>query len=282
MSFLKRGSLSLIAGILVVMSRAQLVANPIDTTIATYYIPSTYTDASKTNTTVEGAYGYFGLGTSSLECGYDQILSTQSKGSVQQNYLGIYTYYLPTMKFRLGYVGIRPNGGDGNGDVAILGAGYDQYNEYGYKSWTAGSDAFVSVYSGSSKLTVAQLSPFATYYMASGWGVGWFELTGKVNGVFISDNRNMYSEEAVLKYNFDPFMLSATYYLGESTYGAFNGGFVVFNTNDKLQTGYALSGSYALGPMSLILNYQFQNMIASGETRVSSLTKVGGLLTYHF
>ena len=258
-------------------------ADPLDITVAAYYIPSTYTDTIfKTNTTVEGGYGYFGFGTSAIECGYDQVLSTQTKGSVQQNYLGLYTYFMPTMQFKGGFVAIRPNGGDGNGDVYVLGGAYDQYNEYGYKAWSAGADAFVSMYTGTSKLTVYQASPGAHYYMASPWNVGWFDVSGKVNGIFISDNRTLFSEELAIKYNWDAYSVGATYYLGETTYGIYNGGFVVFNTNDKLLTGYALSGKYSVGPLSFTANYQVQNMIASGATSTTSFTKIGGLMTYHF
>ncbi len=278
MSVFKKGFV-----VLFFMLGVLIYADPLDVTVATYYIPSTYTDTVfKTNTTVMGGYGYFGLGTSALELGYDQVLGTLSHGSVQQNYLGIYSYYLPGIQLKAGFVGVRPNGGNGNGDVFLLGGSYDQYNEFGYKAWSAGSELFASMYTGTSAITVYQVSPGGHYFMASPWTTGWFDFSGKVTGIFTSDNRSLFSEELGVKYNWDAYSVGATYYLGETTYGIYNGGFVVFNTADKLLSGYALSGKYVLGSFSFTANYQSQNMLASGATQTTVLSKMGGLVTYHF
>ena len=74
-----------------------MIASPIDIYTAGYYIPTSYSDPIKTNTTVIGGYGYFGVDSQTLEVGYDNVLGTESQESVQQNFLLMYGFGLPSI-----------------------------------------------------------------------------------------------------------------------------------------------------------------------------------------
>ncbi len=275
------GILGIIGGLM--LSASLSYADPITINLAPYFIPTAYSDkVVKLDTTIFGGYGFFGLGSYSLELGYDQILGTLSRGSVQQNYLGIVTYYLPTMKFKAGLVAIRPTGGDGNGTVGILGAQYDQYDAYGYyKLWSLGADVFYSRYTDSTNTTAYQGSPYLKYYLSPPFLPGWCEATGRVNGILTSSRQTLINEEVGMDYHLGPLTLGAEYTIGEARYGVYKGGFVVFNSSDKLQDGYTLSAAYALGQLSFSSSYQVQNLTPIDAPK-SSYTKISALVTYHF
>ncbi len=278
-----------VAFTLLMMSTVQ--ANDLSLSAFLYMIPTTFTHtAIKTNTTVFGGYGCFGFGTSTFEASYDHIIGTQSQSLVQENYLGIYTLYTPSTHYKIGVASIHPQSQGESGTVGILGIGYDNYTDTGYKAWSAGTDIFGSQYTLSTgSLSVLQASPFTTLYLASPWNVGWFELTGKVNLEGLSDGRSCNNEEIDLKYNWDAFSVGAHYYLGQSIYGTYNGGFVVNNTNDSVTDGFGLSGTYNTPwGVTLQVTYQMQNLQPYDTfskayiPETSSFSKMGILVSAHF
>jgi hypothetical protein len=252
-----------------------------DAATAVYYIPTTYDTSAKVGTLVKGAYAYLGTGAHSLELGHDQIALTSSGENIQWNYLGIYTYRLPTSQWKAGYS--RINGGTLIGNIGILGGASDIYNQWGYKSWSYGLDVYGGFYdNGGTPFTVMQYMPYGTYHFVPPYLPGYANITGKVSYVSDSQTSTYLAYEAELKYYVGLWTIESQYWLGETTWGVTNGGFVINNTSDVLKDGYNIAASYQLLPkLSGKLEYQSRRGDTTDGVRFQQ-TKVSYMLTYVF
>ena len=254
------------------------------TSLLGYSVPIDYTSTGKTDTTVLGGYGYFGYNSESVEIEYDRVTETDGGGLYQQDFVGIYTYYgLPYTRLKAGIHYVQSAGEGVDGSVYIAGAAFDQLNLYGYRSATLGMDLYGSTYTDSTN--VIQVSPYITSYFQPVWPFGYYDLTTKVNIITISGvtSETLKGVETALSYNFYPWKLTAKAWFGESKYGVYSGGNVVYNTADFLKEGYGVSATYSFSPaLSLNLGYQVQYLQVAGESDVSRVSKLQYMLGYNF
>jgi hypothetical protein len=260
-------------------------SQPVDVSVATYYVPVEYDSTAKTDTTAIGAYSYWGYKQHSLELEFDQVSSTVGNVSIQQNTIGLYTYYgLPYTRLKAGCQHIETPTNTGStktygGNVIILGAARDQVNYYGYKIWTSGIDAFVSDYDG---FTPIQIAPYFTTYFKAGPQMS---LTGKLNTQYLSQNSPtvLNTLEASLQCYWSAFTLTAQATAGQSKFGVFNGGFLAYNTADVVQDGLSLSGTYyATSKLSFTASKEMHRLIVSGESDPTLFSKLSVMANYHF
>lgn len=258
----------------------QISATVIDTSLLAYYIPTHQNSSLKSDTTVIGTYGYFGFGQNSLELEYDNVLDSSLKSSTQTNYIGTYTYYgMPYKRLKAGLHHI--NSSSAGADILILGAAHDEYNYYGYKLWSVGCDAFASNYTN---FNVYQVAPYFITTFQPSYQSGYFELTTKTNLINISgsNHKTMNHMETNLRYIWNAFSLGCHVWTGESQYGVYEGGAVVYNSADTLRDGYAITGTYTLTTkINLTASYLYQRMQESTTGTDTSFNKYTLMLGYH-
>jgi len=254
------------------------------TSLLGYSVPIDYTSTGKTDTTVIGGYGYFGYNAESVEIEYDRVTETNGGALYQQDFVGIYTNYgLPYTRLKAGMHYVQSAGEGVDGSVYIAGAAFDQVTLYGYRSATLGLDLYASTYTDSTN--VIQVSPYITSYFQPVWPFGYYDLTTKLNIIAISGAtpETLKGVETELSYNFYPWKLSAKAWFGESKYGVYSGGNVVYNTADLLREGYGAFATYSFSPaLSIKLGYQVQNLQVAGESAISQVSKLQYMLGYNF
>jgi hypothetical protein len=254
------------------------------TSLLGYSIPIDYTSDGKTDTNVVGGYGYFGYNSESVEIEYDRVTERSGGALYQQDFLGMYTYYgLPYTRLKAGMHYVQSVGEGVDGIVYIAGAAFDQVGRYGYQSATLGMDLYASTYTNSTR--VIQVSPYITSYFQPAWPFGYYDLTTKVNLIAVSGAKpeTLKGVETALTCNFYPWKLAAKAWFGESKYGVYSGGNIVYNTADLLLHGYGVSATYSFSPvLSLKLGYQLQYLQVDGETSVSNVSKLSYMLGYNF
>lgn len=253
-------------------------------TTAAYYIPSTYTNSAKANTNVGGFYGFFGQAQHALEIEFDQITLASTGAAVQHNYLGIYTYYMPTSAYKIGY--LRINTPTDFANIVLVGGKWDTYNSYGYKDWSAGLDVYTSFYNlpTGQPLLIQGVPSYTKYFQAFGLP-GSFEFNPKLNIEYNLGQRRFYNNaELAMKYYMNPaWTFGVRYWTGESVYGVSNGGFVVNNSDDVVKQGYAINATYAITPqLSMVLSYQSNTMSNSAILGDFSQNKIAYMLMYNW
>jgi hypothetical protein len=248
------------------------------------------TGTSMTDTTIKGAYGYIGYGSHSLSLEYDMISDTDDV-SLQNNALGIYTYYgQPGYRYKVGYQNITTEETDNNGNVIILGLEHDSYDYYlTTRLWTAG----VSIFGSSYNLTagdqnVIQFSPHFTSYFYPILVPGYADITTRYNSIFLSDSTDFekssfHNIEIAVNYYLNSFVLTSRVWTGESVYGVFDGGHVIYNSTDILKTGIASSLTYYFSKqLSSTIGYQYQIVRGADESSDTNFGKLMIMAGYAF
>ncbi len=247
-----------------------------DITSGIYMIPGHYDNApGKTDTTVKGIYAYFGEKEFALETEFDLITQSKNNTLVQQNIGAIYTQFLPGMQIKAG--GFYLFSPSEKSVVGILGTNIDQYNDYGYKTYSYGTDVFLSIFNPGTQQLVVQASPYSkAYFSPPFWQEGYFEWTGKVHLIDnVSSKKLLGSGESSLAYNLYPFSVTGTVYLGPSSYGCYNGGFVIYNSDDLILNGVGVSMTYSLSPQwSMTAGYQVFNQESTDVPNTFTLSKM--------
>jgi hypothetical protein len=254
------------------------------TSLLGYSIPIDYASESKADTTVIGGYGYFGYNNESVEIEYDRVSRADNGDLYQQDYLGIYTYYgLPYTRLKAGLHYVQSSDLGIDGAVYIAGASFDQVSLYGYKSATVGLDLYSSNYTDDTK--VFQVTPYMTSYFQPAWPFGYYDVTTKLNIVSISGTNpeTFKGVETALTYQLYPLAFSVKAWFGESKYGVFSGGHVVYNTSDLLKDGYGVSATYSFFPaLSMTVGYQLNHLQVAGDSDMTTVSKVTYMLGYNF
>jgi len=255
-----------------------LASYPVNVNLIEYYVPTDYQSTSKTDTTVIGTYGYIGYHNHSLELEYDQVSAAQTNTSVQNNSIGIYTYYgIPYNRLKLGVQ--HMDGVSNPGDMYMIGAANDCVSYYGYKLWTTALDAYVTKYD---TVTPIQLSPSLTMYLNRG---ALISVTTKLNAQYIEESspKTYATIQTSILCAWKSLTLSTEFTAGESKYGVFNGGFVVFNTADVLKNSVALSATYyATKSLSFTVSREYHELVVSGEDETTDFSKQSFMIGYHF
>lgn len=244
-----------------------------NTSLVGYYIPSDFSLDTKTDTAVTGVYGYFGYKRHALELEYDSVKSLEDSVDVQQHSLAIYSYLLPSSaKVRVGYQNISAETGGKSVGLVIAGISRNSYSYYGYPVWGVGLDGYMSTYDDFDT-PVYQLSPFITAYMGM---YSQASLTAKIHTQQLpDDDATIFNTmELNYKYAWKSFSVTTKMLVGDSKYGVFNDGFVVYNTDDTMRDGYQIGLTYyASNRLSFTIGQEYRRLIASGETDVSSVSK---------
>jgi hypothetical protein len=249
-----------------------------------YYVPINYSSNSKTDTTVLGGYAYFGDQSHGLELEFDSVSGMLTQQLTQQDVIGIYTYKgLPYSQLRIGFHHINGVEAQTQGNTYIFGGKFDQVDYYGRMYCTLGTDIYTSFYSD--HRTVVQLSPYITAYFQPVWPYGYYDVTTRLNIIANSNGTTEYLKgiETVANYNLYPWSLGVQVWVGESKFGAFSGGNIVYNTADTLKEGVAISAAYSFSPaLSVRLAYQLQSLQAVGDTTASDVSKIQYMVGYNF
>ncbi|MFT5171808.1 MAG: hypothetical protein ACI9BD_001586, partial [Candidatus Marinamargulisbacteria bacterium] len=203
--------------------------------VSGYMVPSTFS-ANNANYTIMGAYSYLGIDQHALDLEYDRIANTESGDDIQSSMIAIYTYYdASRFRPRIGVHRINTAGPNNNGIIGILGASYDYLDKNYYKKWTAGTDVYYSSYDfTASTFSALQLSPHFTTYFYPKIFPGYMAVSAKYHAIFPSDSRG-YSQDYFtsfqlgVSYSYYPVTVTLKGWEGESIYGVYKGGILVYN-----------------------------------------------------
>ena len=237
--------------------------------ISLYNLPTSYADSANQDTSLTGAYMYLGNAQHALELEYDKLVNVDNK-PIQTAQIGVYNLYKPYSTWRLGINNISNKRELYAGSTIIAGVSYNSYY-YQTKVFSAGLDLFTTSHkiANNVDLEITQASPYLTTYFYPSFIPGYVHLKTQLNlfdssSDFDFTNNNLGSISVHLDYLYYAWTLSFKVTSGEEIYAVHDGGYVMFNSDDKY-----------LSSASVFVQYYFNKKLAVklGTTTAKLITK---------
>ncbi len=219
---------------------------------------------------VVGVYGYWGIGLQhSLEFGldYTHINYKNNQPDLDQTDLTfIYTNYsFNKTKLKIGFHYIDSDDKLSDGGTTVI-LGFDKYEPY---RWNAGVDLFYTKYNdyinlnGSKGLDVYQITPKVGFYFGDYYKYGSFYLETLATYIKHSDDvgfgKSFVSLEERINYYIKKFAFTLSVWGGKRSFFVDNGGFVVYNLQEKYKYGVSFKAGYSFNQrlgVSATVGYQ--------------------------
>ncbi len=254
-------------------------------TVMPYAAQYSYSDTSKSKLKLAGIYGYWGEDNQSLELEYDHF-SNATASPIEKDFLGIYTNYkLPAKRIRVGYHQADVTNAT-SVKMALAGLEMDHYNTYGYKTYGAGLNYYLSQYTPPSvssmtpKYQVHQLSPSINAYVSNPSAYeGYFNFILTDNLVYnteLVENKHFANDVNVaVEYARNKWLWTLTGSQGNAAYVVNGKGFVIQN-DASLNTSTIGTGiKYQWTPQFAIkADYEKHHIQSLATSQTSSYDKV--------
>lgn len=231
----------------------QTASTPLAFSVLPYYGRIAYSTAGKDARNIYGVYSYIGFDKHSVELEADRLSSnTATNADAEKDYVISYTnYQLPNIRLN---IGARRGTTELKTDPKSfwIGAGYDNYDNAGYKAWNADVKLYQTRFdSDVYDQRVRQLDLSGTKYISLN------TTSGSYLGVWGQLSFINVSESVENSTSFTQGKIGVDYYQGKTTVGVFvrsggapfvmdKGGFVFYKDAQINENAVGVSASYSL------------------------------------
>ena len=208
-------------------------------TTSPYYMQVNNTDS--TNQRVMGLYSFLGLDLNhSVDAEYDAIASETDQSTLQQMYIGRYTYYTPDLyRYKLGVQVIDTEANVQEGNTYSFGIEKDHFTTSGIYLNTIGLSSFYTTHTlSNSTLSAIQVSPFYKAPLYISFLPSKLFIKSQLNHIQLSEDlgfskQQFTSFEQTASFVRLPFTLDISMLLGEAMYLVEQEGFIILNSVDN-------------------------------------------------